>query len=104
MTTTWLAELAAGGRSVSTCRRKLAAVLSFYRYAAAEGVTVTAPKPHQVPKLSRDDADTGALDTHQACQVCGRQPPAGSVPAPWSPSCCLRPADQRSPHPASPGS
>jgi len=43
VTTAWLAALAAGGQAVSTRRRKLAAVLSFYRYAAAEGVTVTAP-------------------------------------------------------------
>jgi len=50
----------------ATRRRKLAAVLSFYRYAAAEGVTVTQPKTHQVPKLHRYDADTGALDTTQA--------------------------------------
>ena len=66
VTTAWLADLAAAGQSVATRRRKLAAVLSFYRYAAAEGVTVTDPKPHQVPRLHRDDADTGALDNHQA--------------------------------------
>jgi integrase/recombinase XerD len=69
VTTVWLADLAADGRSVATRRRKLAAVLSFYRYAAAEGVTVTDPKSHQVPKLHRDDADTGALDTAQARRV-----------------------------------
>ncbi len=69
VTTAWLADLEAAGQRVATRRRKLAAVLSFYRYAAAEGVTVTAPRPHQVPKLHRDDADTGALDTHQARQV-----------------------------------
>ena len=66
VTTAWLADLAAGGQAVATRRRKLAAVLSFYRYAAAEGVTVTEPKPHQIPKLHRDDADTGALDTTRA--------------------------------------
>ena len=65
VTTAWLADRAAAGQSVATRRRKLAAVLSFYRYAAAEGVTVTEPKPHQMPKLHRDDADTGALDNHQ---------------------------------------
>ena len=66
VTTAWLAQLEAAGQSVATRRRKLAAVLSFYRYAAAEGVPVTSPKPHQVPRLHRDDADTGALDNHQA--------------------------------------
>jgi len=53
---------AAGGHR----RRKLAAVLSFYRYAAAEGLPLTPPVPHQTPRLHRDDADTGALDNHQA--------------------------------------
>ncbi len=67
--TAWLAQLEAAGQAAATRRRKLAAVLSFYRYAAAEGVTVTEPRPHQVPKLHRDAADTGALDTHQARQV-----------------------------------
>lgn len=66
VTTAWLAELAAAGQQVATPRRKLAVVLSFYRYAAAEGVTVTELKPHQVPMLHRDDADTEALDNHQA--------------------------------------
>lgn len=69
VTTAWLADLEAAGQRVATRRRKLAAVLSFYRYAAAEGVPVTAPKPHQVPRLHRDDADTGALDNHQARRV-----------------------------------
>jgi len=69
VTTAWLAQLEAAGQRVATRRRKLAAVLSFYRYATAEGVTVTAPRPHQVPKLHRDDADTGALDTAQACRL-----------------------------------
>ncbi len=64
--TGWLSQLEAAGRSVATRRRKLAAVLSFYRYAAAEGLALTPPVPHQVPKLHRDDADTGALDTTQA--------------------------------------
>jgi len=64
--TGWLSQLEAAGRSVATRRRKLAAVLSFYRYAAAEGLALTPPVPHQVPKLHRDDADTGALDTAQA--------------------------------------
>ncbi len=64
--TAWLAQLEAAGQSVATRRRKLAAVLSFYRYAAAEGLPLTPPVPHQVPKLHRDDADTGALDTAQA--------------------------------------
>jgi integrase/recombinase XerD len=66
VTTAWLADLAAVGQQVSTRRRKLAAVLSFYRYAAAEGALVTDPRPHQVPRLHRDDADTGALDNQQA--------------------------------------
>ncbi len=66
VTTSWLADLAAAGQQVATRRRKLAAVLSFYRYAAAEGLALTPPVPHQVPKLHRDDADTGALDTAQA--------------------------------------
>jgi len=64
--TGWLSQLEAAGRSVATRRRKLAAVLSFYRYAAAEGLAFTPPVPHQLPKLHRDDADTGALDTAQA--------------------------------------
>ncbi len=64
--TGWLAQLEAAGRSVATRRRKLAAVLSFYRYAAAEDLALTPPVPHQVPKLHRDDADTGVLDTAQA--------------------------------------
>lgn len=38
VTTAWLADLEAAGQQVATRRRKLAAVLSFYRYAAAEGV------------------------------------------------------------------
>ncbi len=67
--TGWLSQLEAAGRSVATRRRKLAAVLSFYRYAAAEGFALTPPVPHQVPKLHRDDADTGALDNHQGRQV-----------------------------------
>jgi len=64
--TGWLSQLEAAGRSVATRRRKLAAVLSFYRYAAAEGLALTPPVPHQLPKLHRDDADTGALHTAQA--------------------------------------
>ncbi len=43
MTTARLADLAAAGQQVATRRRKLAAVLSFYRYAAAEGAVLPAP-------------------------------------------------------------
>ncbi len=64
--TGWLSQLEAAGQSVATRRRKLAAVLSFYRYAAAEGLALTPPVPHQTPRLHRDDADTGALDNHHA--------------------------------------
>ncbi len=84
VTTAWLADLAMAGQRVATRRRKLAAVLSFYRYAAAEGVPVTAPRPHQVPKLHRDDADTGALDIAQArrlWEVTAGQPRARALVA-----------------------
>lgn len=65
-TTAWLADLAAAGQSVATRRRKLAAVLSFYRFAAAEGADVTPPVPHRIAPVQRDDADAGAIDRHQA--------------------------------------
>jgi len=80
VTTSWLADLAAAGQQVATRRRKLAAVLSFYRYAAAEGLALTPPVPHQVPKLHRDDADTGALDTAQARRLW--EPRTAVLPAP----------------------
>lgn len=66
VTTAWLADLGGNGLSDATRRRKLASVLSFYRYAAAEGADVTPPIPHKIPKAQRDDADTGAIDRHQA--------------------------------------
>ena len=65
-TTAWLADLAAAGQSVATRRRKLASVLSFYRFAAAEGADVTPPIPHKIPKVRTDDADSGAIERHQA--------------------------------------
>ncbi len=100
VTTSWLADLAAAGQQVATRRRKLAAVLSFYRYAAAEGLALTPPVPHQVPKLHRDDADTGALDTAQARRLWGNHRRPAPHPRPGRRPAVLRPADRRSPHPA----
>lgn len=66
VSTAWLAALADAGQSAATRRRKLASVLSFYRYAAAEGADVKPPVPHKIPKVQRDEADTGAIDRQQA--------------------------------------
>jgi site-specific recombinase XerD len=64
--TLWLADLAESGRSPSTCRRKLAAVNSFFRFARAEGATTVDPAPFQAPKVHRDDANVGSISAKDA--------------------------------------
>ena len=72
--TAWLTDLASGaatGRPLvaATRARKLTSVLSFYRFARAEGWTTVDPAPFKPPQVKRDGADIDALDGDQAAAV-----------------------------------
>jgi integrase/recombinase XerD len=72
--TTWLTDLKSGaatGRPLATATRgrKLTSVLSFYRFARAEGWTTVDPAPFKPPQVKRDGADIDSLDPKQTTAV-----------------------------------